>query len=73
MCIDEVEKMVKTTEEIAAATESAAENLEGVADDVGNHLPEGKLKETARIVEHLAQKIAQIAHLVDAAMGKVSG
>lgn len=70
-CTDEVETVVETTEQIAEAIESVAEKVEQVADDIGNHLPEGKLKDVAEFVENVAKETARGAHLVDAAIEKV--
>ncbi|KAK8484563.1 hypothetical protein V6N11_028880 [Hibiscus sabdariffa] len=51
--------------------EKVAEQMEKVADDIGNHLPDGRLKDALQIVEDMAQNTAEGAHVTGELISKV--
>ncbi|GMI78443.1 hypothetical protein HRI_001513600 [Hibiscus trionum] len=68
---DEVETVIDEVEAVADIVEKVAEGVEEVADDIGNHLPEGRLKDAFEMVEDMAQNTADGAHLAGEFIDKV--
>ncbi|MBA0856327.1 hypothetical protein Goshw_026794, partial [Gossypium schwendimanii] len=60
---DEVETIIDKAEEVTDIVEEVAGQVEEVADDIGNHLPEGRLKNALQFVEDMAQNTADGARL----------
>lgn len=56
---------------MAEAVEQVAEKVEEIADDIGNKLPTGKLKDALEVVETIAKETAKDAHNVDEFIEKV--
>jgi hypothetical protein len=48
-----------------------AQQVDKLVEEVADHLPGGKLKEAAALIEHLAEETAKGAHLVDKAIEQV--
>lgn len=48
-----------------------AEKVEEIADEIGDHLPDGKLKGTFDLIENIAKETAKDAHIVDQFIEKV--
>ncbi|PRQ21346.1 hypothetical protein RchiOBHm_Chr7g0238201 [Rosa chinensis] len=69
--IDRVETVTDAAEEVAELVEKVSEEVEEVADDIGNHLPEGKLRHAAMRVEELADKTGKAAAMADDIIEKV--
>ncbi|XP_059454824.1 uncharacterized protein LOC132185025 [Corylus avellana] len=62
----EVDAAADRVEAVAEAIEKVAEQVDKVAEDIGDDLPAGgKLKEAVTVIEHLAEKAAKDAQLVD--------
>lgn len=59
-------------EEVAELVEKVSEEVEKVADDIGDHLPEGKLRRAAMAVEDLADRTGKAAALADDLIEKVT-
>ncbi|XP_024172859.1 uncharacterized protein LOC112178846 [Rosa chinensis] len=68
---DRVETVTDAAEEVAELVEKVSEEVEEVADDIGNHLPEGKLRHAAMRVEELADKTGKAAAMADDIIEKV--
>ena len=51
--------------------EKVAEQVEKVADDIGNHLPKGRLKDALEFVEDMAEDTADGAHVAGEFIDKV--
>ncbi|KAE8714362.1 Detected protein of unknown function [Hibiscus syriacus] len=68
---DEVETVIDKVEAATDIVEKVAEQVEGVADDIGNHLPEGRLKDALEIVEDIAKNTADGARLAGEFIDKV--
>ncbi|PRQ21345.1 hypothetical protein RchiOBHm_Chr7g0238181 [Rosa chinensis] len=68
---DRVETAMDAAEEVAELVEKVSEKVEEVADDIGNHLPEGKLRHAAMLVEELADKTGKAAAMADDIIEKV--
>ena len=45
--------------------------MEEVADEIGDHLPDGKLKGAFDLIENIAKETAKDAHIVDEFIEKV--
>lgn len=58
-------------EAITDIVEKVADEVEKVADGIGNHLPEGKLKDALEFVEDIAEETSDGAHLVGQLIDKV--
>ncbi|KAK8572394.1 hypothetical protein V6N12_028449 [Hibiscus sabdariffa] len=69
---DEVETVIDEVEAVADIVEKVAEQVEEVADDIGNHLPEGRIKDALEMVENVAQNTADGARLAGEFIDKVS-
>ncbi|KAK8681709.1 hypothetical protein V6N13_054111 [Hibiscus sabdariffa] len=69
---DEVETVIDEVEAVADIVEKVAEQVEEVADDIGNHLPEGRLKDALEMVEDVAQNTADGARFAGELIDKVS-
>lgn len=52
--------------------EEVADKVEQVAEEVAEHLPDGKLKDAVTMVEHLAETAGKDAHLAGDIIDKVS-
>ncbi|MBA0555851.1 hypothetical protein Golob_026002 [Gossypium lobatum] len=68
---DEVETIIDKAEEVTDIVEKVAGQVEEVADDIGNHLPEGRLKNALQFVEDMAQNTADGARLAGDLIDKV--
>ena len=69
--IEEVETAIDKVEAITDIVEKVAEQVEKVADDIGDHLPEGRLKDALDIGEDMAEDTADGAHLAGEFIDKV--
>lgn len=59
-------------EDVAEMVETAAERVDKVAEEIGEHLPEGsKLQKAALFVENAAERIAKDADLAGDIIDKV--
>lgn len=67
----QVDSLMQTTEAVAETVEKVADKVDKVVEDLADSLPEGKLKQTARYIENIAEKAERDAHLVDEAIEKV--
>nr|GMD91235.1 uncharacterized protein LOC109169725 [Ipomoea batatas]GME04843.1 uncharacterized protein LOC109169725 [Ipomoea batatas] len=56
-----VDTLVETVEEIADGIEKVAEVVDKAVEEIVDDLPEGKLKDAAKFVEHMAEKIDKSA------------
>ncbi|KAK8308998.1 hypothetical protein V6Z11_D02G099500 [Gossypium hirsutum] len=68
---DEVETIIDKAEEVTDIVEKVAGQVEEVADDIGNHLPEGRLKNALQFLEDMAQNTADGARLAGDLIDKV--
>ncbi|XVF39582.1 hypothetical protein PTKIN_Ptkin01aG0045400 [Pterospermum kingtungense] len=68
---EEVETTLDNVEAITDVVEKVADQVEKVADDIGNHLPEGKLKDALEFVEDIAENTADGAHFAGEVIDKV--
>ncbi|KAB2093243.1 hypothetical protein ES319_A02G083400v1 [Gossypium barbadense] len=68
---DEVETIIDKAEEVTDIVEKVAGQVEEVADDIGNHMPEGRLKNALQFVEDMAQNTADGARLAGDLIDKV--
>ncbi|XP_039023327.1 uncharacterized protein LOC120155946 isoform X2 [Hibiscus syriacus] len=68
---DEVETVIDRVEAVTDIVEKVAEQVEKVADDMGNHLPEGRLKDALELVEDMAQNTAECARFAGEFIDKV--
>ncbi|KAL4309611.1 hypothetical protein GQ457_01G027510 [Hibiscus cannabinus] len=68
---DYAEKLAEQVEEVTGVAEKVSEEMEKVADEIGNHLPEGRLKDALEIVEHTAQNTAEGARFTGEFINKV--
>ncbi|XWS14956.1 hypothetical protein CRYUN_Cryun35bG0052800 [Craigia yunnanensis] len=68
---EEVETAVDTVEAATDIVEKVAEQVEKVVDDIGNHLPEGRLKDALEFVEDIAEDTADGARLAGEVIDKV--
>ncbi|KAE8658974.1 Detected protein of unknown function [Hibiscus syriacus] len=68
---DEVETVIDRVEALTDIVEKVAEQVEEVADDIGNHLPEGRLKDALELVEDMAQNTADGARFAGEFIDKV--
>ncbi|KAH9623988.1 hypothetical protein KSS87_010106, partial [Heliosperma pusillum] len=62
---------IQTLEDAVEVVEKVADEVEKLAEDVVEDLPQGKLKNVAAKVEHVAELVAEAAHLADSAIDKV--
>ncbi|KAG6784311.1 hypothetical protein POTOM_010002 [Populus tomentosa] len=65
-----VDSLMQTTEAVAETVEKVADKVDKVVEDLADSLPDGKLKQTARYIENIAEKAERDAHLVDEAIEK---
>ncbi|XWS21456.1 hypothetical protein CRYUN_Cryun30bG0056300 [Craigia yunnanensis] len=68
---EEVETVIDTVEAVTDIVEKVAEQVEKVADDIGDHLPEGRLKDALEFVEDMAEDTAGGARLAGEFIDKV--
>ncbi|XP_024027957.1 uncharacterized protein LOC21402729 [Morus notabilis] len=68
---NKIDRVVETAEAVAEAVEHVAEKVEEIADDIGNKLPNGKLKDALDVIETIAKETAKDAHNVDEFIEKV--
>ncbi|XVF64839.1 hypothetical protein PTKIN_Ptkin09bG0198700 [Pterospermum kingtungense] len=68
---EEVETVIDTVEAVTDIVEKVAEQVEKVADDIGDHLPEGRLKYALEFVEDIAEDTADGARLAGDFIDKV--
>lgn len=72
LCLGKLEKAAEDVEYVAEVVEKVAITTEKVSAEVANNLPgNGKLKETALIVEHLSSVAASDAQLAENILHKV--
>ncbi|KAH9622132.1 hypothetical protein KSS87_003212 [Heliosperma pusillum] len=69
--IAELDKDIQTLEDAVEVVEKVADEVEKLAEDVVEDLPQGKLKNVVAKVEHVAELVAEAAHLADSAIDKV--
>lgn len=69
--VEEVETVIDTVETVADIVEKVAEQVEKVADNIGDHLPEGRLKDALEFVEDIAEDTADGARLTGEFIDKV--
>ncbi|GFP89766.1 hypothetical protein PHJA_001120400 [Phtheirospermum japonicum] len=63
---------VQSVENIVEAVEKVAEKVDEIAEDIGDDLPQGKLKDLVHLVENMAEKTAKTADCIDNVIDKVS-
>ncbi|CAK9313047.1 unnamed protein product [Citrullus colocynthis] len=64
--------MEKVVEDVAEMVETAGERVDKVAEEIGEHLPEGsKLQKAALFVENAAERIAKDADLAGDIIEKI--
>ncbi|XP_022766409.1 uncharacterized protein LOC111311297 isoform X2 [Durio zibethinus] len=68
---EEVETVIDTAEAVTDIVEKVAEQVEKVADKVGDHLPEGRLKDALEFVEEMAEDTADGARVAGEFIDKV--
>ncbi|XP_039069146.1 uncharacterized protein LOC120215565 [Hibiscus syriacus] len=56
---ENAETVIEKVEAVTNTVKKVAEQVEEVADEIGNNLPEGRLKDTLEIVEDVAQNTAE--------------
>ncbi|KAL3641299.1 hypothetical protein CASFOL_016267 [Castilleja foliolosa] len=62
---------VQSVEDIVETVEKVAEKVDEIAEDMGDDLPQGKLKDLVNLVEKMAEKTAKTADAVDDVIDKV--
>ncbi|KAF7829967.1 uncharacterized protein G2W53_012300 [Senna tora] len=68
---ERVEDTIEEAEKVSDIVEDVAEKVTEVADEVGKHLPEGKLQDAVEFVEQLAQQIDKNAETAGDVLQKV--
>ncbi|XVE95243.1 hypothetical protein REPUB_Repub02eG0079400 [Reevesia pubescens] len=68
---EEVETVIDTVEAVTDIVEKVADKAEKVVDDIGNHLPEGRLKDALEFVEDMAEDTADGARIAGEFIDKV--
>ncbi|KAI3412787.1 uncharacterized protein J3R85_016912 [Psidium guajava] len=68
---NDVEAAVEKADHLTEFVEEVAEKVEHVAEEVTEHLPDGKLKDAAALVEHWAETVDKDAHLAGDIIDKV--
>ncbi|KAL7118003.1 hypothetical protein ACP275_03G108500 [Erythranthe tilingii] len=66
-----IETAVETVEHIVEAVEKVAGEVDKIAEDIGDDLPQGKLRDLVELVEHTAEKTAKTADCLDNLIDKV--
>ncbi|KAH6759241.1 hypothetical protein C2S51_019476 [Perilla frutescens var. frutescens] len=68
---NKLENAVQTVEDIVEAVEKVAERVDKIAEDIGDDLPQGKLRDLVEMVENVAEKTAKTADSLDNVIDKV--
>ncbi|XVF36647.1 hypothetical protein REPUB_Repub19eG0075100 [Reevesia pubescens] len=68
---EEAETVIDRVEAVTDIVEKVAEQVEKVADDIGDHLPEGRLKDALDFVEDMAEDAADGARIAGEVIDKL--
>ncbi|CAH9078424.1 unnamed protein product [Cuscuta europaea] len=69
--LTQIKNSIKQAEEVVHSLEKAAEVVDKVAEDIGENLPAGKLKDVVALVEHAAEKVDKEAEKLEELIDKV--
>lgn len=72
LCVEKVETTIHEAHRVADIIEEVAEEVDKVAEEAVQHLPEGKFRHAVELVEKVAEEVDKRAERVEDALEKVS-